>query len=100
MTKSLVEQAAEAIKTEEVQEIIKRLAKYGLGVCIPHMHAKDTGDFRDLPNDLVQRESQLQVSFVPRSSINDQDIPVAWRWNDEVQVAEICRICKSDKMHH
>ena len=100
MIKTFVHEAAEAIKRPEVQEMIRRLADYGLGVCVPHMHTEGTGEFAGLPHELVQSESQLQVSFVERSLLTENDIPVAWRWYKELQVVETCKVCRPDGPHH
>jgi hypothetical protein len=86
--------AQKAIDTEEVQEIIKQLAKYNLGVCMPHMHTHNNG-FVELPKDMIQVERQLVTSFVHSSEVDDKTmIPVVWRYIDGVVVsASSCRFC-------
>ena len=51
-------QGLKAVETEEVQEIIKMLAKYGLAVALPHSHG-DNGNFLPIPDDYVVFESRL-----------------------------------------
>lgn len=87
--------AQKAIETGEVQEIIKQLAKYNLGVCMPHMHTENKG-FVDLPKDMIQVERKLVTSFVHSSEVDDQTmIPVVWRYIDGVVVsASSCRHCQ------
>ena len=41
--------AQEAIHLPEVQEMLRRLAEYRLGIFMPHMHDEHTGEFRDFP---------------------------------------------------
>ena len=87
--------AQKAIETEEVQEIIKQLAKYNLGVCMPHMHTENNG-FVELPKDMIQVEQQLVTSFVHSSEVDRETmIPVVWRYIDGVVVsASSCRMCE------
>lgn len=49
----------------EVQKLAEQLAKYGLGVSVPHMHEGD--NVLPLSPGKVQLEQSLQVSFVPQS---------------------------------
>ena len=75
--------AQEAMHLPEVQEILEKLAKYKLGIFMPHMHDERTGEFQLLANDVMQVESGLQVSFKPTQEIanqSDQFLPVAWFW--------------------
>jgi hypothetical protein len=46
--------AQESIDLPEVQEMLRKLSKYNLGISMPHMHSEETGDFQPLPNELVQ----------------------------------------------
>ena len=79
-----IESAFDAIKTKEVQDIIKQLAKFNLGVCVPHMHSSSF-DFAALPEDVVQVEEDCKVSWVPRGGLETSPgaISVAWRWHDD-----------------
>ena len=75
--------AQQAIHLPEVQEMLRRLSGYGLGVCMPHMHDEKTGEFQPLSDDLMQVESGLKVSFRPTEEIAsepDRFLPVAWFW--------------------
>ena len=76
--------AFDAINTKEVQDIVKQLAKFNLGVCVPHMHSPSY-DFAALPEDVVQVEEDCKVSWVPRGALESSlgAIPVAWRWHDD-----------------
>ncbi|MBK7568311.1 MAG: hypothetical protein IPI31_10870 [Bacteroidetes bacterium] len=73
--------AQEAINNPEVQEMIKKLAQFNLGVFMPHQHNQTTGDFELLEDGMMQMENDLEVSFVP---INNTDpntfLPVGWVW--------------------
>ena len=77
--------AQEAMHLPEVQEILERLAKYKLGIFMPHMHDEKTGEFQLLADDVMQVESGLQVSFKTTQEISNQTdrfLPVAWLWRD------------------
>lgn len=88
--------AQKAIETEEVQEIIKKLAKYNLAVAMPHMHTE--GSFVELPLDQMQVERKLVTSFVPANEVDPSSmIPVVWRWVNGVAVsASSCHYCDGD----
>ena len=76
-----LQRAQAAINLPEVREMLARLAKYNLGVCMPHMHAGESGAFQVLPHDTVQMESNLEVTFLPRGEAQALTaVPVAWRW--------------------
>lgn len=75
--------AQEAIHRPEVQEMLRRLSDYRLGIFMPHMHDEHTGDFRPLPDEVIQVESGLEVSFQPTVEIvnrPDRFLPVGWLW--------------------
>ena len=77
--------AQDAIELPEVQEMLKRLSAYNLGICMPHMHDYETGAFRPLPDDLVQVEDGLEVTFQPMDELlarADSFVQVAWAWRD------------------
>lgn len=81
--------AQEAIDTQEVQDMIKRLGDFNLAVCMPHMHPEGPGgtgrEMTELPPAVVQVERDLVNTFVPASEATDDDLlPVAWRWEDGV----------------
>ena len=50
---------------------------------MPHMHDEQTGEFRPLPDEVMQVESGLKVSFHPTEEIANQTdhfLPVGWFW--------------------
>lgn len=76
--------AQEAIHFPEVQEMLRRLSEYKLGIFMPHMHDGQTGEFQPLPDAVVQVESGLEVSFQAKEKIaneTDRFLPVGWFWN-------------------
>lgn len=75
--------AQEAIHLPEVQEMLRRLSEYKLGIFMPHMHDEQTGEFQLLPDEVIQVESGLEVSFQPTEEIacqTDRFLPVGWIW--------------------
>ncbi len=75
--------AQEAIHLPEVQEMLRRLSEYRLGIFMPHMHDEETGEFQPLSDDVMQVESGLEVSFHPAKDITNQTdrfLPVGWVW--------------------
>jgi hypothetical protein len=55
--------AQHAIQLPEVQEMMRKLSAYHLGVYMPHMHDEKTGVFQLLPEGVTQVEDNLRVSF-------------------------------------
>ncbi len=89
--------AQAAIALPEVQDMIRRLSAYNLGVCMPHMHDEKNG-FQPLPEGTVQVEDRLKVSFVTQP-LHEEYYTVAWRWSkDGVEGVAGCSICYS--VHH
>ena len=81
--------AIRAVELPDVQEMMRRLAKYGLGIAVPHMHGDD-GQFLPLPVNRVALEDDLQVSFRNAEDAELQDfIPVMWR-SEPGEVAARC----------
>ena len=75
--------AQDAIHLPEVQAMLQKLAEYQLGIFMPHMHDEGTGEFQPLPDEVVQVESGLAVSFKPTAEIlnqGDRFLPVGWVW--------------------
>ena len=73
----------EAIHLPDVQEMLRRLSEYKLGIFMPHMHDEHTGEFQPLPDEFTQVESGLKVSFQPTADIahqTDRFLPVGWLW--------------------
>ncbi len=84
--------AQEAINNPEVQEMIKKLAEFNLGVFMPHQHNEKTGDFEVLEDGMMQMENDLQVSFMPIKTTDPNSfLPVGWVWkSDGVNASATC----------
>lgn len=101
MTTDIAEKAASAMQNPEVLQILKDLSEYGLGVCLPHMHAPDTNEMVPLPPNMVQTEANLKVSFVERDKVDELQVPVAWLWDQELKTIQHCAVCQPpDGPHH
>ncbi len=75
--------AQQSIHLPEVQEMLRRLSEYKLGIFMPHRHDEQTGEFQPLPDEVVQVESGLEVSFQPMQELANQAdryLPVGWLW--------------------
>ncbi len=75
--------AQEAMHLPEVQEMLRKLSEYKLGIFMPHMHDEQTGEFKPMPDEVMQVESGLEVSFQPTEKITSQTdrfLPVGWFW--------------------
>ena len=73
--------AQEAIHLPEVQEMLRRLSEFNLGIFMPHMHDEQTGEFQPLPDEFTQVESGFEVSFQSTEEIAkqaDRFLPVGW----------------------
>ena len=95
--------AQAAIHFPEVQDMLRRLSEYDLGICMPHMHDELTGDFAPLPTGVVQVESGLTVSFEPAGDVAERAEPfmaVGWAWRDgesvPVAACEMVRAANTD----
>jgi hypothetical protein len=86
--------AQEAIELPEVQEMMRKLSVYNLGVFMPHMHG-DRGRFQPSSENFVQVEKGLRVSFAPTEEIEkekDRYIPTGWVWNANLPTPmAVCR---------
>jgi hypothetical protein len=86
--------AQQAVELPEVQEMLRRLAKYNLGIFMPHMHDEVTGRFRPLPENVTQVEDDLRVSFRTSSEIVEEGnltyVPVGWYWRGAPQAQLSC----------
>ena len=65
---------------------------------MPHRHNEQTGEFELLPDEVVQVETGLEVSFQPMQEIANQIeryLPVGWLWragaSTPVAVCEMVR---------
>jgi hypothetical protein len=75
--------AQEAIHFPEVQEMLRRLSEFKLGIFMPHMHDEKKGEFKVLPDEIMQVESGLEVTFKQAEEIAnhpDRFLPVGWVW--------------------
>ena len=92
--------AQEAIRLPEVQEMLRRLSEYKLGIFMPHLHDEQTGGFQPLPDDVMQVESGLQVSFQPAREITNQTdrfLPVGWCWRAGAPAASaVCEMVEEE----
>lgn len=92
--------AQQAIQLPEVQQMLRRLAEYQLGIFMPHMHSQQNGEFQLLAGDVVQVEAGLEVSFQPMQEIasqTDRFLPVGWFWRDGASaLAAACEMVSGD----
>ena len=75
--------AQDAMQLPDVQEMLRKLSEYQLGIFMPHMHDEASGEFQPLPAGILQVESGLEVSFLTAGEIVNQTnrfLPVAWTW--------------------
>ena len=88
--------AQEAIHFPEVQEMLRRLSEFSLGIFMPHMHDEKTGEFKVLPDDVMQVESGLEVTFKRTNEVAgqaDRFMPVGWVWRaDAASPASACEM--------
>lgn len=86
--------AQQAVETEEVKEIIKQLAKYNLGVYMPHLHKAGDG-FYVLPESMMAVEENMVTSFVTQeeAAADTHRLPVAWRWIEGEAVVSVSGKC-------
>ena len=93
--------AQEAIHLPEVQEMLRRLSTYKLGIFMPHMHDQQTGEFQSLPDQVTQVESGLEVSFLPTEEIvnqTDRFLPVGWFWRAGTATpSAVCEMVREEK---
>ncbi|WP_082351518.1 hypothetical protein [Cypionkella psychrotolerans] len=93
--------AQAAIHLPEVQDMLRRLSAYELGIFMPHMHDALTGDFQPLPDDMMQVESGLDVSFRPSRDIaaqTDQFLPTGWCWRaGAANAVAACEMTRDDE---
>ena len=94
--------AQEAIHLPEVQEMLRRLSEYQLGIFMPHMHDEQTGEFQPLPDGVMQVESGLAVSFQSTEEIASQSerfLPVGWLWRaGESAPSAVCEMVSEARL--
>ena len=92
--------AQQAICLPEVQEMLRRLAHFKLGIFMPHSHDDATGDFQVLSDEVIQVESGLEVSFRASEEITNQPnrfLPVGWCWHaGAVTVSAVCEMVQDE----
>jgi hypothetical protein len=88
--------AQAAMQLPEVQDMLRRLSAFHLGIFMPHQHDEATGEFLPLPADVLQVESGLAVSFQRLDEIANQTasfLPVGWLWRSgATTVAAACEM--------
>ena len=93
--------AQAAIHLPEVQEMLRRLSEYKLGIFMPHMHDEQTGEFELLPDEVMQVEAALEVSFRPTEEIANQTerfLPVGWLWRAGASApSAVCEMVRDER---
>ncbi len=87
--------AQAAIQLPEVQDMLRRLSAFDLGIFMPHQHDEATGEFLPLHGDVVQIESGLAVSFERLDEIANRTVsflPVGWFWR--AGASEVAAACE------
>ena len=88
--------AQAAMQLPEVQEMLRRLSAYQLGIFMPHQHDDSTGEFQPLPDEVMQVESGRAVSFGRLDEIarrTESFLAVGWLWRaGALTVAAACEM--------
>ena len=88
--------AQAAMQLPEVQDMLRRLSAFQLGIFMPHLHDDRTGEFQPLPDEVTQLESGRTVSFERLEDIarrTESYLPVGWRWCAGAStVAAVCEM--------
>ena len=90
--------AQAAIHLPEVQQMLRRLSEHKLGIFMPHMHGQQTGEFESLPDDIIQVETGLEVSFRSVEEVENQAerfLPVGWCW--QAGASKSVAVCEMDE---
>lgn len=92
--------AQAAMELPEVQDMLRRLSAFQLGIFMPHQHDEATGKFLPLQGDVMQVESGLAVSFQRLDEIANQTasfLPVGWLWRaGAFTVAAACEMAEAE----
>ena len=92
--------AQSAMELPEVQDMLRRLSAFQLGIFMPHRHDDRTGEFQPLPDEVTQLESGRAVSFERLEEIarrTESFLPVGWRWCDGAPtVAAVCEMADQE----
>lgn len=95
-----LKKAQAAMQLPEVQDMLRRLSAHQLGIFMPHQHDDRSGEFQPLPDDVMQVESGLTVSFERREEIarrTESFLPVGWLWRaGATTVAAACEMVTQD----
>ena len=84
-----LQDSVRAVNTPEVQEILRQLGKFGLGVALPHMHTNE--GMVPLPEDMMASEDNLKVTFRKRDEkTNNNSLPVMWRRGEDISSVAYC----------
>ena len=93
--------AQQAIHLPEVQEMLRKLSGYKLGIFMPHMHDERTGEFQLLADEVIQVESGLNVSFQSTEEVacqTDRFLPVGWVWRDGASApSSVCEMVQEPR---
>lgn len=88
--------AQAALNLPEVQNMLKNLSEFQLGIFMPHTHEEKTGAFKLSGDDVVQVESGSKASFKTASKIASQQdsfLPVEWLWRSGQSAPEaVCEM--------
>jgi len=94
--------AQQAIYLPEVQEMLRRLSEFKLGIFMPHKHDEHTGEFQLHPDEAMQVESGLEVSFRPMEEIANQPerfLPVGWFWRGGASTPlAVCEMVREERV--
>jgi len=97
MNTAIHHEIEKAINNPKIQEIMKELSLYGLGISVPHAH-DENGNLIPLEQGMASYEDDLQVSF---RSVEDESngnyLTVGWRWNNESGTPEPVQKCAAGK---
>jgi len=92
--------AQAAMQLPEVQDMLRKLSAFQLGIFMPHQHDDATGEFLPLAADVMQVESGLAVSFQRLDDTANQTasfLPVGWLWRAGAPtVAATCEMAEDD----
>ncbi len=92
--------AQAAMQLPEVQDMLRRLSAFQLGIFMPHRHDDGTGEFQPLPDEVMQVESGRAVSFERLEEIarrTESFLPVGWRWCAGAStVAAVCEMADQE----
>ena len=75
--------AQAAMQLPEVQDMLRRLSAFQLGIFMPHRQDDGSGEFQPLPDEVTQVESGRAVSFEQLDEIarrTESFLPVGWLW--------------------